>query len=303
MSRAARGYLLVAGSFLIMGLIGALVEWATAPESALLVLRFATAGLVLGVVFARRRPLAGAAQRSVWPRLLLMAAVDALHAPALLRRHPRDERRHRHVPAVPGARVGGAHRAARVPRPDRGDRVPCARDRPRRARRDPDAVTARRGHQALAVGRDGGPARRRRLRRLPARGQGSHQAHLGGDHRLHRGLARRAHPAAARALADGRRRLPADNARPGRRPHPRGGLHGARVPDVDLRHGHDQGAAQLDPRLPRAGVGAHLRAAPARPGHLGLDHRRRRPHRGRRPAGGAARRARGGGRRVLEPAP
>ena len=56
-----RGYLLVAGSFLIMGLIGVLVEWATAPESALLVLRFATAGLVLGVVFARRRPLAGAA--------------------------------------------------------------------------------------------------------------------------------------------------------------------------------------------------------------------------------------------------
>jgi drug/metabolite transporter (DMT)-like permease len=77
MSRAARGYLLVAGSFLIMGMIGALVDWATAPESALLVLRFATAGLVLGVVFARRRPLAGAAHRSVWPRLLLMAAVDA----------------------------------------------------------------------------------------------------------------------------------------------------------------------------------------------------------------------------------
>ncbi len=77
MSRAARGYLLVAGSFLIMGLIGALVEWATAPESALLVLRFATAGLVLGVIFARRRPLAGAADRSVWPRLLLMAAIDA----------------------------------------------------------------------------------------------------------------------------------------------------------------------------------------------------------------------------------
>ena len=78
MSRAARGYLLVAGSFLIMGLIGVLVEWATAPESALLVLRFATAGIVLGVVFARRRPLAGVADRSVWPRLLLMAAVDSI---------------------------------------------------------------------------------------------------------------------------------------------------------------------------------------------------------------------------------
>ena len=77
MSRAARGYALVTGAFLIMGLIGVLVEWATAPESALLVLRFATAGLVLGMVFARRRPLAGAAAPSVWPRLLLMAAVDA----------------------------------------------------------------------------------------------------------------------------------------------------------------------------------------------------------------------------------
>ena len=77
-SRAARGYLLVAGLFLIMGLIGALVEWATAPESALLVIRFATAGIVLGALFARRRPLAGAAARSVWPRLLLMGFIDAL---------------------------------------------------------------------------------------------------------------------------------------------------------------------------------------------------------------------------------
>jgi drug/metabolite transporter (DMT)-like permease len=74
-SRAAQGYLLVAGAFLIMGLIGALVEWATAPESALLVLRFATAGVVLGVVFARRRPLAGS--RRVWRRLLLMGFLDA----------------------------------------------------------------------------------------------------------------------------------------------------------------------------------------------------------------------------------
>ena len=77
-SRAARGYVLVAGSFLIMGLIGALVDWATAPESALLVLRFATAGLVLGAIFARRRPLVGAAARSVWPRLLLMGVVDSV---------------------------------------------------------------------------------------------------------------------------------------------------------------------------------------------------------------------------------
>lgn len=75
--RSASGYALVAGAFAIMGLIGTLVEWATAPESALLVLRFVVAGLVLGVVFARRRPLAGARDRAVWPRLLLMGAIDA----------------------------------------------------------------------------------------------------------------------------------------------------------------------------------------------------------------------------------
>ena len=33
---------------------------------------------MLGVVFARRRPLAGVARRGVWPRLLLMGLVDAV---------------------------------------------------------------------------------------------------------------------------------------------------------------------------------------------------------------------------------
>jgi drug/metabolite transporter (DMT)-like permease len=76
-SRAAQGYLLVAGSFVIFGFIGVLVAWTTAPESALLVIRFVTAGAVLGIVFARRRPLAGAFRRGVWPRLLLMGALDS----------------------------------------------------------------------------------------------------------------------------------------------------------------------------------------------------------------------------------
>ncbi len=74
-SRSASGYALVAGAFAILGLIGTLVEWATAPESALLVVRFAVAGLALSVVFGRRRPLAGA--RAVWRRLLLMGVLDA----------------------------------------------------------------------------------------------------------------------------------------------------------------------------------------------------------------------------------
>ena len=75
--RVARGYALVAGSFLIIGLSGTLVSWAAAPESVLLVLRFAIAGLILGVVFARRRPLAGVFRRHIWPRLLLMGVLDA----------------------------------------------------------------------------------------------------------------------------------------------------------------------------------------------------------------------------------
>lgn len=74
---AAAGYALVAGSFLVMGLIGAMVAWATAPESALLVLRFVVAGSVLTLGLARRRPLAGVLRRDVWPRLLLMAVLDA----------------------------------------------------------------------------------------------------------------------------------------------------------------------------------------------------------------------------------
>ncbi len=74
----ARGYLMVSVSYLIMGAIGALVDYTTAPESALLVLRFVTAGLVLGAVFARRRPLAGVRRPGIPPRLLAMGLVDSL---------------------------------------------------------------------------------------------------------------------------------------------------------------------------------------------------------------------------------
>jgi drug/metabolite transporter (DMT)-like permease len=75
--RVAEGYALVAGSFLIIGLAGTLVTWATAPESVLLAVRFATACLILGAVFARRRPLGGVLRRDIWPRLLLMGLLDA----------------------------------------------------------------------------------------------------------------------------------------------------------------------------------------------------------------------------------
>jgi len=73
-----RGYVMVSVSYLIMGAIGALVDYTTAPESALLVLRFMTAGLVLGAVFARRHPLAGARRPGIPLRLLAMGLVDSL---------------------------------------------------------------------------------------------------------------------------------------------------------------------------------------------------------------------------------
>jgi drug/metabolite transporter, DME family len=75
--RVVEGYAMVAGSFLIIGLTGTLVTWATAPESALLTVRFACACVILAIVFARRRPLAGVRGRDVWPRLLLVGALDA----------------------------------------------------------------------------------------------------------------------------------------------------------------------------------------------------------------------------------
>ena len=75
--RAAQGYGMVVVSYLLIGLSGTLVTWATAPASALLVLRFAAATLVLAAAFARRRRLTGLLARDLWPRLLLMGALDS----------------------------------------------------------------------------------------------------------------------------------------------------------------------------------------------------------------------------------
>ncbi len=71
------GYSLVVVSYLLFGLSATLVTWADAPESVLLVIRFALASAVLLLVFARRRPLRGVLQRGRWQRLLLMGALDA----------------------------------------------------------------------------------------------------------------------------------------------------------------------------------------------------------------------------------
>ena len=76
-SRDLLGYGLVAGSFVIIGLSGSLVSWATAPGSVLLFMRFRIAAAALGVLFARRWPLRGIVRGGLWPKLLLMSAFDS----------------------------------------------------------------------------------------------------------------------------------------------------------------------------------------------------------------------------------
>jgi drug/metabolite transporter (DMT)-like permease len=77
MSRTTQGYAMAAMAYLLIGLSGTLVTWATAPASLLLVLRFAIAALLLGAVFARKRRLAGLFILGMWPRLLVMGVLDA----------------------------------------------------------------------------------------------------------------------------------------------------------------------------------------------------------------------------------
>lgn len=75
-ARDLAGYGLVTGCFVLVGLSGALVAWADAPGSVLLVLRLVIAAAVLGLVFARRRPFASFLRRDLWPRFLLMGLLD-----------------------------------------------------------------------------------------------------------------------------------------------------------------------------------------------------------------------------------
>lgn len=77
MSPRTRGYAMVAVSYVIMGAIGALVTWAQAPESMLVVLRMAIAAAVLAVFFARRPLWAEVRRPGIGRLLLLMAALDA----------------------------------------------------------------------------------------------------------------------------------------------------------------------------------------------------------------------------------
>jgi probable blue pigment (indigoidine) exporter len=75
--RDLTGYGLVAGCFVLVGFSGALVGWADAPASVLLVMRLVLAAVVLTLLFARRRPFRVFLRRDLWPKLLLMGPLDA----------------------------------------------------------------------------------------------------------------------------------------------------------------------------------------------------------------------------------
>ena len=75
---AAVGYAMVAASYVLVGLSGTLVTWATAPEALLLVLRYGIAVVAILAILGRPRRLRCLLQRDLWPRLLLMGFFDAV---------------------------------------------------------------------------------------------------------------------------------------------------------------------------------------------------------------------------------
>jgi drug/metabolite transporter (DMT)-like permease len=74
--RDLTGYGLVASCFVLVGLSGALVSWADAPSTVLLIMRLIIAAAALLLVFWRRRPFDALRRRDLWPRLLLMGPLD-----------------------------------------------------------------------------------------------------------------------------------------------------------------------------------------------------------------------------------
>jgi drug/metabolite transporter (DMT)-like permease len=74
--RDLTGYGLVAGCFVLVGFSGALVSWADAPATIVLVLRLVVAAAALGLVFRRRKPFHALWRRDLWPRLLLIGPLD-----------------------------------------------------------------------------------------------------------------------------------------------------------------------------------------------------------------------------------
>ena len=71
------GYGMLAFSYVVMGSIGALVMWAPAPESMLLVLRMGFGAVVMLLLFARPRLLAELRKPGVLRLVLIMAVFDS----------------------------------------------------------------------------------------------------------------------------------------------------------------------------------------------------------------------------------
>ena len=280
-SRTAQGYAMVAASYLLIGLSGTLVMWATAPPSLLLVLRFAVAALLLGAVFARRRRFAGLLVPGMWPWLLLMGAFDV--GAVLL-----------YFMAIRETGVAVATFFLFV------QPVWIALLAPRFLRSATEGAVYAAIGLALA-----GLA----IILVPAlSGDGVHASALGllaglgsglsyaGFTLVVKGLMRRldsgtlvlaectldgAFPAAARAVADAGCGLLAHRPRPARGAGAGGGVHGGRLRSVDGRDAPGARAAQRGAGLPRAGLGARVRPDPAGPDRHGVDGSRRCPHPGR----------------------
>ena len=263
-ARQLQGYAMVGGSFLIMGSIGALVDYASAPESMLLVLRMAVAGVVLGVIFARRRPLAGLRTPGVPLRLLTLCVVDTLARPVLFVSL-------RMTNVAIGmfltftAPVWVALMAPRVLRTRTEPIVYVA------------VVIALAGLATIVVPSLSGQAVRvSALGLFLGAGSGLGYATF---QMLVKGLSRQVSSVTivlSETVVDGLLLLPlalwqtvaarllADPARPAGRRDPGRGVHGAGLHAVDRGPAPRARAARLHSRLPRAGLGACLRAAPAR---------------------------------------
>ena len=105
------GYGIVLVSYLGMAGSAPLVAWADAPAAIILCLRMAFAALALGAVFLRRPMLADWRRPGAAWRLILMAAMSSLTLLLFFYAVPQHQRRHRHVPPLPHAGLGGARGA------------------------------------------------------------------------------------------------------------------------------------------------------------------------------------------------
>ena len=298
------GYALVASSFVVLGVIGALVNFATAPASLLLVLRFGTRRAGAG---GRLRAAHGRWPRGRRPGISPPAAPDGRRR----RRHRcsasfvairDDERGGRHVPELHGARVRGRCIAPRVVHQPTDRTVVVVGSRWRspawRSSCVPGAHRRRPRRRLTSSASSPASARRPAARHLLRAGrQSAHDA---------RSSSGRPSCSPSASLDDAFCCCRSPSGRRWARGYSltsndlvsRSAARSSSAPPfaymifMDTASGDVPRAARLDPRLPRAGLGAAVRARPARRAAVASWTRRRRrrdPRRRRcgRHAGGA----------------